>query len=320
MAKRMTVNKSDVTFFELAAEIKSNMMLALTAPPTMTDFRATVKHFKRFLSSEELLPYQEMVMPSSYADHAIRARFIAKSLQKKPLLIFFPGTGFMHDMFDENYSVLSRIMKRIDAHGVMLEYRLSPENPYPAAHEDAVDLLHYLLDNHDMLDIDTSKVIISGYSSGANMAAVLCNSLQNNQYFRPFHQYLLSGAYDYTDSLHDYDDYVNEDKMLDKESQRMSFDLYCQDFDRNDPHCSPYWQADFSNLCPTTIQCGEYDGGRSQSEGYAAKLTEHGVQLTKIIIPGQSHLGIVYRGACSDGEDPAITAAKRIQQILEEAQ
>ena len=257
----MTVNKSDLEFFKLAEGIMSNTIGKLKAPPTIGDIRSTITHFKTYLSPEQLLPFQELAIPSSQLTHTIKARFIKKNHEKKPLIIFFPGTGFMHYMFDENYSVLSRMINQIDAHGVMLEYRLSPENPYPAPHEDAKDMLQYLLTNHNIFHIDTSKVIISGHSSGANMAAVLCNSLQKNKRFKPFHQYLLSGAYDYTDSLHDYDKYVNEDKMLDKEAQKLSFDLYCQDADRRNPNCSPYWQTDFTQLCPTTIQCGEYDGG-----------------------------------------------------------
>ncbi len=291
-------------------------MASLKAPPTIDDIRATVGHFKKFLSPEPLLDYQELTIPSSHGNHTIRARFIKKDEFKRPLLVFFPGTAFMNDMFDENYTVLSRMIKQLTAHGLMLEYRLSPENPYPAPHEDAKDMLRYIIDNQHSLNIDINKVIISGHSSGANMAAVLCNNLQHNKDFTPFHQYILSGGYDYTDSLHEYDEYVNEDKMLDKASQKMSFDLYCQDANRKEPSCSPYWQSDFSDLCPTTIQCGEYDGGRSQSEGYAKKLLDNGVQLTKIIVPGQSHLAIIYRGACSDGKDPAMIAAKRIQTLL----
>lgn len=312
----MPVNQSDIVFFDKAQKIMVEAMQHAATPPTIHDIRATVPHFKVFLPEEPLLPYSTISIPSSTSNHTITARFISKGNAYKPLVVFFPGTGFMHHMFDEGYSVLSRIIKHVDAHGLLLEYRLSPENPFPSPHEDAKSMLNYLLANLDHLKVNKDKIIFSGHSSGANMAAVLCNSLQRHPNFKPFHQYLISGGFDYTDSLHDFDSYVNEDKMLDKEAQRMSFDLYCQDTNRKDPSCSPYWQEEFNNLCPTTIQCGEYDGGRSQSEGYAEKLKNHNVDLEKIITPGQTHFTIVYRGACSDGEDPAIVAAKRISSIL----
>ena len=315
----MPVNQSDLDFFREAQTIMSSLLSKASNPLTLKEIRATVKYFRPFLSKEPLLPFDKLLINTS-SGYNLKARYIAKGEKKKPLLLFFPGTAFIHEMFDENYTVLSRMIKQMDCHGLMLEYRLSPEAPFPCAHKDAATTLDYVLEHADELNVDKRKIILSGFSSGANMAAVLANNLTSQTDFKPFHQYLLSGAYDYTDSLHEFDNYVNEDKMLDKGAQTMSFDLYCQDADRRDSYCSPYWQDDFSNLCSTTIQCGEYDGGRSQSEGYARKLAAHNVNIDKVIMPGQSHLTIIYRGACSDGEDPAFIAAEKINRLLREAQ
>lgn len=60
---------------------------------------------------------------------------------------------------------------------------------------------------------------------------------------------------------------------------------------------------------------GEYDGGRSQGEGYAKRLIDAGNQVKKIIGKGQTHATILYRKACSDGPDPAIVAGKRLCSI-----
>ena len=78
-----------------------------------------------------------------------------------------------------------------------------------------------------------------------------------------------------------------------------------------------YWEKDLSGLPPTTIMVAEYDGGRSQSEGYAQKLIQAGNHVTKIILPGQTHGTMLYRKALSDGEDPASVAAKQIRKIVE---
>lgn len=311
----MPVNQSDTMFFEQAKKIMDSAFSQSERAPSIEDIRNSTQYFKDFLPGEATLPYEKLSIPAP-SGHRIIARYIAKDNKMRPLLIFFPGTAFIHPIFDENYTVLSRIIKQTNCHGLMIEYRLSPEFPFPCPHEDAKAALLYVLDNADKLGLDKEKVILSGYSSGANMAAVLSNSLQHSKDFKPFHQYLFSGGYDYTDSLHDFDEYVNQDKMLDKDSQKLSFDMYCQDTDRTDPYCSPYFQEDFSGLCPTTIQCGEYDGGRSQSEAYAKKLLENHVDVEKIIVPGQTHFTLLYRGACSDGEDPASLAANRINRLL----
>lgn len=55
--------------------------------------------------------------------------------------------------------------------------------------------------------------------------------------------------------------------------------MFCQEADRIDPTCLPYFEGDFSNLCSTTIQCGVYDSECSQSEGYANKLRDNHVNV-----------------------------------------
>lgn len=311
----MPVNQSDRQFMDNALSIMKENAGLKADGLTLSDTIDVFKKFRPFLSPEPLLDFKRLSISS---ENGIKnqARFIYKGSSQKPLVIFFPGTAFMFPLFDENYSFFSRLMKHIDCHGLMLEYRLSPQFPYPCPHEDAESLLRYVLEKQGDLSIDPNKIIISGYSSGANMAAVLINKHQHDPNFQVFHQYLFSGGFDYTDSLHDFDAYAKEDKMLDSEHQEESFNTYCQDANRKDPLCSPYWQDDFSNVCSTTVQFGEYDGGRSQSEAYAKKLKDNHVNVKKIIMPGQIHFNMLYRGACKDGDDPAIIAAQNINGLI----
>lgn len=56
---------------------------------------------------------------------------------------------------------------------------------------------------------------------------------------------IVSLAYDYTNSLHEFDDYVLQDKMLDPNSAKFSFDCYAKEEQRQEPTCSPYWGKTF---------------------------------------------------------------------------
>ncbi len=307
----MPVNQSDLLFFKKAQQIMKRAILRTNGTPSIAEMRAITKEFQPFLPSQPLLPYKNIFIPSPEG-HKIKVRLIDQGDNTTPFILFFPGTAFIYPLFDENYTILSRIANYTGYKAMMVEYRLSPEHPYPSPYHDALTVLTALFEQAKTLKINSAKIILSGYSSGANLAAVLSNTLQGNKDINILHQYLFSGGFDYTDSLHEYDSFADEDKMLDKASAKLSFDLYCQKANRKDPLCSPYWQNDFSALCPTTIQCGEFDGGRSQSEGYAKKLIAHGVHVNKIVIPGQTHFTLLYRGACYDGDDPAQIAAARL--------
>lgn len=160
-------------------------------------------------------------------------------------------------------------------------------------------------------------MILSGYSAGANLAAVITNQLRQKKE-AIFHQFLISGGYDYTNSLHEFEAYDLQDKMLDPVSAQYSFDCYSKQSERKEPTCSPYWEKDLSGLPPTTIMVGEYDGGRSQSEGYAKRLIEAGNQVDKIVLKGQTHATIMLRKACFDGDDPAMVAGMRIRHLIDD--
>ena len=49
---------------------------------------------------------------------------------------------------------------------VSVDYRLSPEFPYPAGLEDCIRVTQYVLDRHWRLGIDPNKVMVAGDSAG----------------------------------------------------------------------------------------------------------------------------------------------------------
>lgn len=308
----MPVNLSDRRFFELLAQ---RMQQSTMNSDSIDAMRKMVKTFHDCVDKPASISFEDFYITSSEG-HVIRLRLYNQSSAVTPVIIYFPGCGFIYDLFEENHTIISKIAYYAGCKAVMLDYRLAPEHPYPAALQDAKSTCAYIIQHAKELRIDPNKIVLSGYSSGANLAAILTNQYRNHKEISIFHQFLISGAYDYTNSLHDYDIYAQEDKLLDPNSAELSFNLYCHNVRRQDPACSPYFEKDLSKLPPTTIMVGEYDGGRSQSEGYAKRLIEAGNDVDKIVLLGQTHGTILYRKACSDGEDPAVVAGKKMHDLI----
>ncbi len=310
----MPVNPSDIKFFQLLSQTMQKIMEE-KKDISIDTLRSAVKTFTSLAGVPAEIPFKDIKI-TCLDGHTLRLRYYAHDANIKPIIVYFPGNAFIHDLFEENHAVISKIAHFSGCHAIMVDYRLAPENTYPKQLHDAKEALEYIINHDSIFHFDKNKIILSGYSSGANLAAVLTNLLRDDPNIFVFHQFLISGAYDYTNSLHEYDNYALEDKMLDPESAELSFNCYCKLEQRKEPTCSPYWEKDLSNLPPTTIMVSEYDGGRSQSEGYAKRLIKAGNEVTKIILSGQTHGSILYRQACSDGEDPAIVAGKRINTIV----
>jgi acetyl esterase len=63
------------------------------------------------------------------------------------------------------------IARNLDCVIVSVDYRLAPEHPFPAAHDDAVTALRWVRSNAQELKIDTGQIILAGESAGATIAA-----------------------------------------------------------------------------------------------------------------------------------------------------
>ncbi|KAG4421608.1 hypothetical protein IFR04_005227 [Cadophora malorum] len=91
-----------------------------------------------------------------------------------PVLLWFHGGGcVLGDIGSEN-NFLTMLCERARCVVVTVDYRLAPENPFPAAVDDAVAALEWVVKSGDEeLGIDTTKIAVGGSSSGGNLATVL---------------------------------------------------------------------------------------------------------------------------------------------------
>jgi putative ergosteryl-3beta-O-L-aspartate hydrolase len=95
---------------------------------------------------------------------------LVKEGHRFPILVNFHGGGFClgHATDDHNWARV--VLKNVSCVVVSVNYRLAPECPFPAAVDDAVDALLYLSANSQELGLDPTKIALSGFSAGANLA------------------------------------------------------------------------------------------------------------------------------------------------------
>jgi len=90
------------------------------------------------------------------------------------VFIFFHGGGWTLGNISSETSLATNMAVRANCVVISVDYRLAPENPYPAAVEDAIDSLGWVVQNGKQeLNINTSRVAVGGSSSGGNLAAIL---------------------------------------------------------------------------------------------------------------------------------------------------
>lgn len=95
---------------------------------------------------------------------------ISHGTEKLPLLIYFHGGGWTFGSINS----CSRYCDAMAASGkvkvIAVDYRLAPENPFPAGLEDCINSVLYAIENSDSLGIDCRQITLGGDSSGGNLA------------------------------------------------------------------------------------------------------------------------------------------------------
>ncbi len=312
----MPINECEKRFFDYVANTPE---LNLSVPPE----QLTVQHLRQVFSSLFLLKtcgeYADVSCSKQFIPardgHIIPIRIFNHDIMETlPVLVMFPGTGYILDNFEINAIPFSRIAKASGIKVIMPEYRVAPENPLPISIYDAYDTVKYIATYNAEFNIDPNRIFIGGLSSGAHAAAVVSNLARNDPGFKIFHQILLNGIYDALLSHTEYDEYAKQDKWCAREgSQFMVANWGIQPSEYKNPLISPLYEKDLSGLPETTVIVGEYDGLRNDSEAYFAKVKQAGNKCQKIVLPGQSHTTMVYRTITNEGEDPAEVIAQVIK-------
>lgn len=102
---------------------------------------------------------------------------------KDGLVVYFHGSGFVILSVDTHDGVCRHISKLANCAVLSVEYRLAPENPFPACIDDCLSAVSYAYANAKALGIDATKIAVAGDSAGGNLAAV--SALHSSKFPHP---------------------------------------------------------------------------------------------------------------------------------------
>jgi len=88
-----------------------------------------------------------------------------------PGLVYFHGGGFVIGDLDSHDSFLRRLAAASGVRVLSVDYRLAPEHPFPAAHDDALASLRWAFDHAAEIGFDPARIAVGGCSAGGNLSA-----------------------------------------------------------------------------------------------------------------------------------------------------
>ena len=220
-----------------------------------------------------------------YLENIRTLSFDHEKLNNEKCILYFHGGGYIAGSPETHQNLLSRIAEKSNLKVYAIDYSLAPENPFPAALNDAVESYISLL----RMGYKSQNIFIGGDSAGGNLSIVTILKLQEMNEPLPSKVFLLSPWADLTgegssirdNSMSDpylsYDDWLNTAKSMKKTVEEW----YAPNQNYRDPMISPVF-ANFKNFPQTLIQVSNIEILFSDSIAISNNLkhNNNGVKLS----------------------------------------
>lgn len=207
-----------------------------------------------------------------------------------PIVIYFHGGGWVMGDLDTSDNNCRSIAAKANVIVISPAYRLAPENPFPAAVDDACATVLWAHQNAAQLNGDPMRIAVAGDSAGGNLAAAVALKMRDLQPSLITCQVLIYPVIDLcTMDTPSYQHFATG-YYLTRESMRRFRAMYLPENDLwCTPSASPAKAASLAGLPPAFIVTAEIDVLRDEGETYAARLREAGVPVESRRYAGVIH-------------------------------
>jgi acetyl esterase/lipase len=229
--------------------------------------------------------------PADAPDVAVRIYRETGRPDTLPALLWIHGGGYMLGSIEQEDISAKRITLAGECVTVSVDYRLAPENPFPAPLEDCYAVLKWLASHTDELEIDPDRIAIGGASAGGGLAAGLALLARDRGEVDIISQFLIYPMID-DRNITPASETLADTLMWTRESNLMGWRAYLGS-EPGGEGVSPYASAlradDLTGLPPAYIAVGELDLFLEESVAYARRLIGSCIPTELHVYPGACH-------------------------------
>ena len=207
------------------------------------------------------------------------------------VVLYLHGGGYSIGSIDTHRGPVSRICRTAGARGLVIDYRLAPEHPFPAQLDDAMAAYRWLLEER----VDPTRVVVAGESAGGGLTLALLVSLREARLpmpaaavcISPWTDLEMRGESMRANARYDY---------LSREILAEYASRFVGPGDLRNPLANAQ-HADLRGLPPLLLLAGGAEVLLDDARAIAARAREAGVEVTLEVEPDMVHAWILFSDA-----------------------
>ena len=242
------------------------------------------------LTNEEAPVYDKILTDLEVPTLRVRIYKPKVKKDKYPVLLWLHAGGHCTGSPNDSDKLMMAISEEIGCIVVSPDYRLAPENPYPADVDDCYAVLCWMVDqDKSKLPIDKNRVAIGGNSAGGGLAVQV--SLKARDFKGPAIAFMmpLSPMLDYRNkTISSYQ--ITDQRAYNRQGNVSNWKIYLKNVKGAvPPYASPAVAKDLSNLPPTYMMVGSLDPFRDETITFAQRMLAASVPVELHVIPKGIH-------------------------------
>jgi acetyl esterase/lipase len=228
--------------------------------------------------------------PSGEPDVGVRIYRPVDAEGRLPGLIWMHPGGFAIGSIELDDLMAAQLAKDVSCVLVSVEYRLAPENPFPAAINDCYSVLGFCAEHAGELGIVGERIAVGGSSAGGGLAAGLALMARDKKELDIAYQMLIYPAINDKNTA-PADEHRPDTLFWNRANNRLAWQHYLGGRDGSEvsPYAAPYRSTNLSGLPPAFVAVGELDLFIDDSTEYARRLIAAGVPTELHVYAGAFH-------------------------------
>ncbi|HEY4331333.1 MAG TPA: alpha/beta hydrolase fold domain-containing protein, partial [Ilumatobacteraceae bacterium] len=158
---------------ELLARLNDGLPPVETLPPVDARQRMVDKRLRAAPAEQVAVGAVEHVLVPTRSHEARVRLYHPAGNEPAPVVVFFHGGGWVLCDLDSHDAICRRLCAGAGCVVASVEYRLAPEDPFPAAVHDAIDVTTWIAAHSEVVGGRAGALAVAGDSAGGNLAAVV---------------------------------------------------------------------------------------------------------------------------------------------------